>query len=75
MLLTYCLRNGRTVDAVVLAVATDRIRLGIPGRPDAVEFRCTDGVWRDEKGALVTLDFLLAEGRADAAICVAAAAH
>ena len=75
MLLSYCLRNGRSVDGVVLAVATDRIRLAIPGRRDAVELRCANGIWRDERGARLTLDFLLAEGQADAVICVSAAAH
>jgi len=56
MYLTIGLADGQRVDAVVLAVWRDRMRLALPDQADTIEIRLTDGLWRDEEGAPVSLD-------------------
>ena len=65
MHLTISFSDGRRVDAVVLAVSADRMRISIPGIDDATELRATQGAWFTETGEPVEIEsiILLADGR------------
>ncbi|MCU1234838.1 MAG: hypothetical protein JWP63_2805 [Candidatus Solibacter sp.] len=53
------LEGGRRVDALLLSASPDRLRVAIPGRGDAVEYRMIDGQWRTDRGGRVEIGALL----------------
>jgi len=54
------LRDGSTVEAVVLANTRSRMRLATAGLKDAVELRLCGSDWLDERNEPVQFGFLLA---------------
>ncbi len=65
---TVVVIGGRQVEALLLSVSPDRLRVAIPGRADIAEFRMIDGQWTSESGALVELGAILSAGAADTAL-------
>jgi hypothetical protein len=65
---TVMVVGGRQVEALLLSVSPDRLRVVIPGRADAAEFRMIDGQWTSESGTQVQLGAILSAGRADTAM-------
>jgi hypothetical protein len=62
MYLTISFGDGRHVDAVLLAMSRDRMRVVIPDQMDTVEFRLVYGEWTTEDGDQIELGSLLAHG-------------
>jgi hypothetical protein len=58
MLIRY--QNGLRVDAVVLAVNSERMRVAIGSQSDTVELHMVDGGWRTERGAAIEIEALMA---------------
>jgi len=65
---TVIIMGGRQVEALLLSVSPDRLRVVIPGRADTAEFRRIDGQWASESGAQVELGAILSAGSADTAM-------
>jgi hypothetical protein len=55
------LRDGRTIEAVVLANTRSWMRLVTPGHNDAVELQLRGLEWVDERDEPVQFEFLTAE--------------
>ncbi|MEO8593949.1 MAG: hypothetical protein ABI759_11560 [Candidatus Solibacter sp.] len=64
---TIILVGGRQLDALILSVSPDRLRVVTPGRADTLEFRAVDGKWVSESGAQVELGALISAGAAETA--------
>ena len=62
---TVIIMEGRQVEALLLSVSSDRLRVVIPGRSDTAEFRIVDGQWTSESGAQVELGAILSADAAD----------
>ena len=62
---TVIIMEGRQVEALLLSVSPDRLRVVIPGRADTAEFRIVDGQWTSESGAQVELGAIISTGAAD----------
>jgi hypothetical protein len=58
MLIRY--QNGLRVEAVVLAVNSERMRVAIGSQSDTVELHMVDGGWRTERGAAIEIEALMA---------------
>ena len=58
MLIRY--QNGLRVEAVVLAVNSERMRVAIGAQSDTVELHMVDGGWRTERGAAIEIEALMA---------------
>ena len=65
--------GGRQVDALLLSASADRLRVVMPGRADAAEFRLIDGRWTSESGGPVELGAILAEDAGEATRVLASA--
>jgi hypothetical protein len=65
MYLVIVLSGGRQVDALLLSATTDSLRVVIPGRGDAAEFRLVEGRWISESGGRVELGAILNESSTD----------
>ena len=65
---TVIIMGGRQVEALLLSVSKDRLRVVIPGRADTADFRMIDGQWTSESGAQVELGAILSAAVADAAM-------
>ncbi len=65
MLLTISYGDGRFVEAVLLAVSRERMRLAVRGRAETLEFRLVDGEWTSEQGDRIELESLITDGRTD----------
>jgi len=65
---TVMVLGGRQVEALLLSVSPDRLRMVIPGRADTEEFHMVDGQWTSESGVQVELGAILSAGRADTAM-------
>ncbi len=61
MYLTMRYFDGRRVEAIVLAIGADRMRITIPDSHDAIELRQSQGIWMTDSNELVELEALLAE--------------
>jgi hypothetical protein len=59
------LPGGRQVDALLLSATADRLRVVIPGRGDAAEFKLIEGRWISENGGRVELGAILSESSTD----------
>jgi hypothetical protein len=53
------LSGGRRLDALLLSASPDRLRMVIPGRPDAVELQMIEGRWVFEHGVRVEFGALM----------------
>jgi len=62
---TVIIMEGRQVEALLLSVSPDRLRVVIPGRADTAEFRIVDGQWTSESGAQVELGAIISTCAAD----------
>ncbi|MEO8368799.1 MAG: hypothetical protein ABI806_06340 [Candidatus Solibacter sp.] len=62
---TVIVMEGRPVEALLLSVSPDRLRVVIPGRADTAEFQMLDGQWTSESGAQVELGAIFSTGAAD----------
>jgi len=62
---TVLVMEGRQVEALLLSVSPDRLRVVIPGRADTAELRMVDGQWTSESGAQVELGAILSADAAD----------
>ena len=58
ILLIYA--GGRHEQALLLEATRERMRVMLPGRGDAVEFRLFDGIWMGESGAKVEIGAVMA---------------
>ena len=67
MYLTISFADGRMLEAVLLAVSRDRMRLAIQGRAETAEFRLVDGEWTSEEGEKIELESLVSDGSLDLA--------
>ncbi len=67
---TVIVMGGRQVEALLLSVSPDRLRVVIPGRADTAEFRLIDGQWTSESGAQVELGAILSAGGAGTATVI-----
>jgi hypothetical protein len=54
------LADGRRVNALILSVSTESMRVVIPGHSDTVEFRKIEGGWCSERGVRMEIGALLA---------------
>jgi hypothetical protein len=71
MLIRY--QNGLRVEAVVLAVNSERMRVAIGSHSDTVELHMVDGGWRTQRGAAIEIEALIAIPGTDLpAFCAAA---
>jgi len=61
MCLTMSYSDGRRIDAVVLAVSSDVMRMAVPGCDDTVELRRQQNQWLGEDGDPVELEAWVAE--------------
>jgi hypothetical protein len=60
MLMTIRYRNGRRVEAVVLAASsTERMRVAIGSQRDTVELHKADTSWYTETGAAIEIESLI----------------
>jgi hypothetical protein len=55
LLIRHC--GGSVYCGMLLAVAGCRLRVALPGCNDATEYRWAGGVWCDESGATVDIEF------------------
>ena len=53
-------RDRRRVEAIVLAVSADRMRISLPNCEDAVELRQAQGVWTTEDGEPIEIESMIA---------------
>ena len=58
MLIRY--QNGLRVEAVVLAVNSERMRVAIGSQSDTVELHMVDGGWRTQRGTAIEIEALMA---------------
>lgn len=58
MFLTMTSCEGKTSDAVVLAIGVGRMRVLSAGSHDVIELRFANAVWIDENESQISLDFL-----------------
>jgi len=65
--LTMQMSDGQNVDAVVLRVSRERLRLAVPDRADTVELKLVEGQWVDENGARVSLESMWTDDPSSAA--------
>jgi hypothetical protein len=59
--------NGKRREALVLAVGANRLRVVIAGERETIELRRNFGDWCSDSGAIVQLEAIVADGRADLA--------
>jgi hypothetical protein len=57
MMIRY--QSGRTVEAVLLAASSDRMRVAMGARSDTVELSLLDGLWYAEPGASIEIEALI----------------
>ena len=69
---TVIVVEGRQVEALLLSVQQDRLRVVIPGRADTAEFRMIEGQWVSESGGNVELGAILSAGAEDTALVMRA---
>ena len=53
-------RDRRRVEAIVLALSADRMRIILPDCEDAVELRQAQGVWTSEDGEPIEIESMIA---------------
>ena len=58
--------TGGTLDGVVLAIGTDRMRVALRGSSDTIELRRAYTQWFNDGGDRIELDALLSDGHAAA---------
>ncbi len=65
--LTMGFSNGRRIEAVLLSLSSDEMRVAVPGQTDALCFRRVDGEWTSEDGERIELESIvrLEEGAAN----------
>jgi hypothetical protein len=51
--------GGHPVDALLLSASVDCLRVAIPGRADAVEYRMIEGRWMSERGVRMEIGALM----------------
>ena len=59
MLMTIRYQSGLRVEAVVLAVNRERMRVAIDSEPDTVELHMVDACWHTEDGAEIEIEALI----------------
>jgi hypothetical protein len=59
MHLTISYFDGRRVEAIVLAVSADRMRISIPGCDDATELRMAGDFWISEAGEVIEIESMV----------------
>jgi hypothetical protein len=55
--------EGRVEEALLLSSATDRMRVMLRGRADAIEFRRVEGTWMSESGSTVKIGAVMPVAR------------
>jgi hypothetical protein len=70
---TVIIMGGRQVEALLLSVSPDRLRVVIPGGADTAEFRMVDGQWAAESGMQVELGAMLSWSAAETAMVMGGA--
>jgi len=65
MFLMFSTSDRCTVSALLLAVGKTKMRLAVPGQPDALELRLLDGWWTREGGDRVTIVSMIQSGECD----------
>ncbi len=68
MYLTLSYSDGRRMEAVVLAMSRDWMRLAVRGQMETTEFHLIDSKWANESGERIELDSLVLSGPADMAV-------
>ena len=63
MLLSMKDSAGRTLDAFVLAVSPNRMRLAVRDFSDALELNYAYGEWKTEDGLTIEIESILTDGR------------
>ena len=61
MHLTMSYFDGRLVEAIILALSGDRMRISIPDSDDAIELTLAQGVWTTENHEPVELESIVSE--------------
>jgi hypothetical protein len=56
MHLTFNFLDGRRMEGMLLTNGRDHMRVAVPGREDAVEFRLVEGYWAAEDGERIELE-------------------
>jgi hypothetical protein len=67
MYLTLLYHTGMRVDAIVLAVGRDRMRVVVNDRTDTIELRLKNKRWMTESGDTVELESMIPNDRMDMA--------
>lgn len=62
MYLMYSSSDRCIVNALLLAVGKNRMRLAVPGQPDTLELRLVDGLWTQDNGETVTIESIIQSG-------------
>jgi hypothetical protein len=63
MLLSMKDSAGRTLDAFVLAVSPNRMRLAVRDFSDVLELNYAYGAWKTEEGLVIEIESILTDGR------------
>jgi hypothetical protein len=63
MLLSMKDSAGRTLDAFVLAVSPNHMRLAVRDFSDALELNYAYGEWKTEDGLVIEIESILTDGR------------
>jgi hypothetical protein len=59
MHLTFSFLDGRRMEGMLLTIGRDHMRVAVPGREDAVEFRLVEGYWATEDGERLELESVI----------------
>ena len=59
MLMTIRYQSGLRVEAVLLAVSRERMRIAIDSQPDTIELHKVDACWFSEEGAEIEIKALV----------------
>jgi hypothetical protein len=59
MYLTFRFPDGHSLEGILLAIGRSKMRVGIPGQPDTLEFELVDGCWTAENGERIELECLI----------------
>ncbi len=65
MYLMYTSSDQCIVSGLLLAVGKNRMRVAVPGAPDAFELQLVDGCWSREDGETVTIESIIHSGEHD----------
>ena len=60
--------SGRRLEAVLLAVSNNQLRVAAPGYQDALELTLAGGQWTSPRGDVFDLESIVADGRIDMSV-------